>query len=97
MSIGKYSPIINKNFVYEYNVYGNVPASIVDDFSYNEALNSSECDHEGFDSYGYSAFNADGDFVGIGNGVDRIGNTQEEYENNPDFYFDVRDNPGNYL
>lgn len=97
MDIGKYSPICNKNSVYEYNAYGNTPEPIVDNFSYNEALNSSECDNEGFDLYGYSFFDNAGNFVGVGNGVDRIGNTHEEYENNPDFYYDVRNNPGKYL
>ena len=34
---------------------------------------------QGFDSYGYSAFNEVGEFVGHGAGVDRLGYTENDY------------------
>lgn len=36
-------------------------------------------DHEGFDSYGYSAFNSEGKYVGIGQGIDRNGFSENDY------------------
>ena len=36
-------------------------------------------DEEGFDSYGYSDFLADGTYVGYGQGIDRNGITEDEY------------------
>ena len=36
-------------------------------------------DPEGFDMYGYSAFDEDGNYVGSGSGVDRAGYTEDDY------------------
>ena len=36
-------------------------------------------DDGGYDSYGYSAFDWEGNYVGIGGGVDRNGYTENEY------------------
>ena len=36
-------------------------------------------DAEGYDSYGYSCWSADGTYAGIGDGIDRNGITEFEY------------------
>jgi hypothetical protein len=36
-------------------------------------------DGEGYDSYGYSSFDSDGNYVGIGNGIDRAGCDEDDY------------------
>lgn len=36
-------------------------------------------DNEGFDSYGYSAFDKNGTYMGIGEGIDRNGLTEQDY------------------
>ena len=59
MSRGKYSPWCynnrQKDTEYIYNCYGEVPA-IWDKDNYDEKLMFENYDSEGFDSYGYSAF-----------------------------------------
>jgi len=36
-------------------------------------------DSEGYDSYGYSGVDQDGNYVGCGNGIDRLGYTEMDY------------------
>jgi len=36
-------------------------------------------DAEGFDSYGYSAYDKEGNYMGIGAGIDRNGFTEDDY------------------
>lgn len=88
MSRGKYSPTVHgrdyKNTSFTYNCYGGVPApwnkEIADaGIPYDEKTMFGDYDNEGFDSYGYSAFDAEGNYVGIGAGVDRNGKTENEY------------------
>ena len=45
-------------------------------------------DENGYDSYGYSAFDADGNYVGAGDGVDRWGYTEWDYLATSDEEFD---------
>lgn len=82
MSRGKYSPWCynnrQKDTEYIYNCYGEVPA-IWDKDNYDEKLMFENYDSEGFDSYGYSAFDEDGKYVGIGSGIDRYGYTENDY------------------
>lgn len=46
---------------------------------YYEKTMFTNYDSEGFDYYGYSAFDTNGDYVGIGNRVDRLGYTKIDY------------------
>jgi hypothetical protein len=41
-------------------------------------------DEDGYDRYGYSTFDSDGNYVGGGNGIDREGYTELDYLNNQD-------------
>ncbi len=84
MGKGKYSPNLptaDKDWDYfDRNCYGQIPPAY--DYNageYDEKLHFASYDPEGYDSYGYSAFDADGNYVGIGNGVDRNGYTEFEY------------------
>lgn len=80
MSRGKYSPTLHRlgnKGPYTFNCYGQEPAPWSTD--YDEKTMFGNYDREGFDSYGYSSFDAEGNYVGIGNGVDRNGYTEMEY------------------
>lgn len=84
MSRGKYSPNYPKGKEFIYNCYGEVPAEwsmeVADSgVVYDEKTMFDNYDDEGFDRYGYSAFDSDGNYVGIGSGVDRNGCTEMEY------------------
>lgn len=83
MSRGKYSPTVfalgDRTDVFIYNAKGQVPADYSPGEHYDEELHFPNYDSEGFDSYGYSAYDADGHYVGIGAGVDRNGITEFEY------------------
>ena len=80
MSYGKYSPAGHSKGPFVYTADGKIPSEFrhgVDVF--DERIHCDGYDSEGFDSYGYSAFDEDGKFVGIGQGVDRVGYTEDEY------------------
>ena len=80
MSQGKYSPVTTKNTTgFVFNSLGKVPALAIPDAEYNEMTMLGGFDQEGFDSYGYSSFNRNGAYVGVGAGVDRNGYTEEQY------------------
>ena len=80
MSRGKYSPTVyrveREHFIY--NCYGKMPAPW-DSVNYDEKTMFGNYDSEGYDSYGYSAFDEHGNYVGIGDGVDRAGYTELDY------------------
>lgn len=84
MSKGKYSPTVyslkhqGDRTQYKYNAKGEMPEKFDHD-QYNEETMFDNYDSEGFDSYGYSAYSHDGTFVGVGNGVDRKGYTENDY------------------
>jgi hypothetical protein len=46
---------------------------------YDEKTMTGWHDSEGFDGYGYSAFDGEGEYVGIGVGIDRAGYTEMDY------------------
>jgi hypothetical protein len=88
MSRGKYSVLACKHwpagYVYKYNCYGNIPEpwgkkEIESGIKYNSQTMLDGYDEDGFDRYGYSAFDLDGNFVGHGEGVDREGWTEFDY------------------
>ena len=98
MGTGKYSPLCPHASepgwdAYKFNCYGEVPAY------WNKELYDSKTmydnyDDEGFDSYGYSCFDADGNYVGCGDGIDRYGYTEMDYltdsANGGDLYYDLQ-------
>lgn len=83
MGQGKYSPVCphaNTNYDYHFNAKGEIPPSYdhkVD--TWNEEIHFGDYDSDGYDRYGYSAYDANKRFVGTGNGIDRLGNTEMDY------------------
>jgi hypothetical protein len=99
MSQGKYSPVCphaRKAYEYKFNCYKELPAPWTKDVEasgvkYDEKTMFANYDSEGFDSYGYSAFDAQGNYVGIGSGVDRLGYTEYQYLSmDPDDFIDIK-------
>lgn len=88
MSRGKYSVLAFKNwgdnYEFKYNCYGQEPAPWNMELKaagveYDEKTMFDSYDEEGYDSYGYSCFDVDGNYVGSGRGVDRAGYTEDDY------------------
>jgi hypothetical protein len=86
MSRGKYSPNLphRETSDFKYNCYGKTPEpwnqEVYDSgIKYNELTMFDDYDDEGYDSYGYSAFDLDGNFVGHGRGIDRNGWSEMDY------------------
>jgi hypothetical protein len=86
MSQGKYSPCMpnpnGRNF--EFNCFGMTPQPWTPELratgmEYDEQNMAGNYDSDGFDSYGYSAFNDDGTYAGSGAGIDRDNTTEMEY------------------
>ncbi len=90
MSRGKYSPVCPhaKSESFRFNAKGEVPPEF-ETGSYNEEIHFGNYDSEGFDSYGYSAYDANKRFVGSGQGVDRLGNTEMDYLTMTDYEFEA--------
>ena len=82
MSRGKYSPWCygsnQASIDYAFNCYGEVPVDWNKE-DYDEKTMYDHYDSDGFDSYGYSSFDIDGNYVGVGRGIDRYGYTENEY------------------
>jgi len=90
MSKGKYSPRCPHirprgawnapvdEYEFKYNCYGKIPEPYTAE-EYNDKLHYADYDDEGFDRYGYSAFDENGEFIGHGQGIDRLGYTEFEY------------------
>ena len=98
MGTGKYSPLCPHAHesgweAYKFNCYGELPAAW-SMRSYDEKTMYDSYDDEGFDSYGYSAFDADGNYVGGGSGIDRYGYTEMDYltdsANGGNLYYDLQ-------
>lgn len=84
MSRGKYSPVCpharDVNYEYKYTCYGNIPLPYDHTTDvYDEKVHFGNYDKEGYDRYGYSAFDTLGNYVGIGAGVDRLECTELDY------------------
>jgi hypothetical protein len=103
MSTGKYSPLCPNTHedytFFKFNCYGEVPESWNQEVhdsgvEYNSVTMFDDYDDEGFDSYGYSAFDADGNFVGHGSGIDRYGYTEMDYltdsASGGNLYYDIQ-------
>lgn len=89
MSRGKYSPCLPHHCTtkfpddYRFNCYGKEPTPWTLELQeaggvYDEKTMFGNYDSEGFDRYSYSAFDADGNYC-FGSGIDRLGNTENEY------------------
>ena len=79
MSKGKYSPTLNSSHGrggYNYNAQGYVPEVYA--LPYNQETMFPNYDCDGYDNYGYSAYDRDGEYVGF-DGVDRAGKTEMDY------------------
>lgn len=87
MSKGKYSPSLTRAMCdrpytdYIYNADRQIaPEYIKGSVTYDTRLHFGDYDEEGYDSYGYSAFDKDGNYVGISSyGVDRWGYSEMDY------------------
>ena len=88
MSQGKYSPTVRflnkKNFDFNCNCYGEPPLEWNKDLEnqgvlYDPKSMFADYDSQGFDSYGYSCFDRNGNYTGVGTGIDRMGYTENEY------------------
>lgn len=87
MGRGKYSLAYKHwpdDYEFKYNCYGQEPAPWNMDLKaagveYDPKTMFANYDEEGYDYYGYSAFDSDGKYVGIGQGVDRAGYTENDY------------------
>lgn len=87
MSRGKYSLSLKhwpEGYEFKYNCYGEIPEpwSIEQKNAgeiFDEQTMCDGHDEEGFDKYGYSAFDSEGNFVGLGIGIDRAGYTEMDY------------------
>lgn len=84
MSQGKYSPNLPQGFNFILNCFGKVPAPWTKELEasgvkYDEKTMFGNYDDQGFDRYGYSAFDSNGNYAGIGDGVDRNGLTEHDY------------------
>jgi hypothetical protein len=92
MSKGKYSPALSRAdanrpyTAYCYNADRQIPPTTW--VAGNTRIHLANYDENGYDSYGYSAFNADGDYIGIGEGIDRNGYTEMDYLGMNDDEFD---------
>lgn len=64
-----------------YNSYGLKPAipKVYTDDGYTEQTDWLVFDENGCDEYGYTAYSANGEYVGFGNGVDLVGMLKDDY------------------
>lgn len=83
MSRGKYSVLAYKRwpaeYEYKYNCYGEEPEQWKPAPYYNSLTMFDNYDEDGYDKYGYSAFDLEGNFTGHGDGIDRAGYTEMDY------------------
>jgi len=99
MSKGKYSPALTREDIdrpwedYKYNAYGELPPEWTLEMKergevYDTKVHFGNYDENGYDRYGYCAFNRDGEYIGIGDGIDRWGYTEMDYLMMDDDEFD---------
>lgn len=84
---GKYSPnrpYGGTDYDYKYTCFGKLPLDWSSEIEATGVVFDSKTmfgnyDQDGFDIYGYSAFDENGKFVGHGEGVDRDSKTESDY------------------
>ena len=65
---------------YRFNADKQIPPEFINGRDiYDQRVHFGDYDSDGFDRYGYSAFLKDGTFIGLGQGIDRAGITEDEY------------------
>lgn len=82
MSRGKYSLEYKhwpEGYEHKYNSKGELPEEWKPSPDYCAETMFDSCDEEGYDRYGYSSYDAEGNFVGVGDGIDRAGWTEMDY------------------
>ena len=90
MSNGKYSPALTpkdaaRHFTdYCYNADRQIPPAWTSEMRergevYDARVHYGNYDENGYDCYGYSAFDSGGNYIGIGEGIDRWGYTEMDY------------------
>lgn len=85
MSRGKYSPFCPPSLEgFVFNCHGQIPSAWNKEVQeagipYDEKTMFGHYDKDGFDSYGYSCFDSEGKYQGVGGGVDRLGNEEYDY------------------
>ena len=79
MARGKYSLAYKKGKVYKYTCEGKLPEPREEGEEYDFIKHNNTFDDEGYDRYGYSCYDDNGNFIGEGEGIDRAGNTEEDY------------------
>lgn len=101
MSKGKYSPSLTRAMIaahdedtFIYNADGQIPPEYVFGRDvYDQRTHFGDYDKDGYDRYGYSAFNQDGKYIGLGSGIDRWGYTEMDYLQMDDDDFMCVDGP----
>jgi hypothetical protein len=82
---GKYSPNIPQSLkkasisFFRFNAKGQIRVHEPYNVNYNQETMFGNYSKDGFDRYGYSAYDKDGKYVGSCEGVDRNGITETEY------------------
>jgi hypothetical protein len=66
--------------VFCYNADRQIPPHRKTPNDWDERVHFADYDSEGYDSYGYSAFLENGEYIGDGQGVDRDGYTEHDYK-----------------
>lgn len=81
MAKNKFSPACKNQprSAYIYNAFGEVPVFRASGEIFNEKIHYGIYDVDGYDRYGYSAWNKDGTYAGDGRGIDRNGYTEDQY------------------
>jgi hypothetical protein len=83
MSRGKYSPALTREMIanreFGFNCYGETPAEWAGGEAHDTKTMHDCYDSDGFDYYGYSAFDIAGNYITTGEGIDRAGYTEFEY------------------
>lgn len=62
-----------------YNADKQIPPESWPEGGYETRIHLANYDKNGFNRYGYSAFDADGNYLCIGAGIDRYGYTEMDY------------------
>lgn len=93
MSRGKYSPNLpTANWeiaAFKFNTKGDIPPIPQKGETIIPEIHYGGLDDEGFDMYGYSPFDEDGNYIADGMGIDRNGYTETEYLTDDDIWADA--------
>ena len=91
MSKGKYSPSLYKTRLtkdFNYNAHGKIPPSSQEEGHFKADIHMDGHDSDGYDRYGYSSLDEYGNFIGFGEGKDRLGYTEMDYLSMSDYEYE---------